>query len=463
MHSPIIQQLIQTIGQENVQLGQAVADSYSHIWKMEEPLIAKAILLPRSTNDVAAIMKLCHENQQPIVIHGGRTNLVGSTETGQEEIVISFEKMKQIIEVDEKSRTMTVEAGVILEEIHQAAEKKDLLFPMSFGAKGSAQIGGVIATNAGGLKVFRYGMTRQLILGLEVVMADGTIISSMKKIIKDNSAYDLKQLFIGSEGTLGLITKAVLKLSEAPSSRTSAFVAFDDYDKVVGFLKFMDKGLAGTLSSYELIWGRTYKSMTSPPALAKPPLPHGFQYYVLLEGLGSHPQEDQALFQRLMETAFEQELILDAAIANSDADLDWFWKIREDVHVIVSQCTFDQHFDISLPIALIGEHIDKTIPQLEAINGVEKVFPFGHLGDGNVHFIIGKVDESKALKNQINDVVYAGLQNIGGSMSAEHGIGLHKKSYLQLCRTREEIELMKLLKRTLDPFNLLNRGKVLDV
>jgi len=193
-------------------------------------------------------MKLCHKYGQAIIVLGGRTNLVGSTKPRGDELLISLEKMNAIVEVDPASRTMTVEAGVILENIQLSATNSDLMFPLNFGAKGTAQIGGIISTNAGGLRVLRYGMTRKLVLGLEVVLADGTIISSLKKIIKDNSAYDLKQLFIGSEGTLGIVTKAVLRLSEKPSSRTSCMVALSNYEQVVDFLKHIDKGLAGTLS-----------------------------------------------------------------------------------------------------------------------------------------------------------------------------------------------------------------------
>jgi len=214
------------------------------------------------------------------VVHGGLTGLVGGTATQKEEIVISTEKMNRIEELDKKSRTMTVQAGVILENIHQAASEKNLMFPVSFGAKGTAQIGGIISTNAGGLSVFRYGMTRNLVLGLEAVLADGTVISSMKKIIKDNSGYDLKQLFISSEGTLGIVTKAVLKLEEQPKSRNSAFISLNSYEKIVELLRFMDEGLGGNLSAFELMWEKTYRGLTNEHSSVKPPLPYGYKYYV---------------------------------------------------------------------------------------------------------------------------------------------------------------------------------------
>ncbi|MFK8102077.1 MAG: FAD-binding oxidoreductase, partial [Saprospiraceae bacterium] len=303
MKAQIITALIEQLGTEKVLTEAAVAERYCHIWRMDQSLNAIAVVLPRTTEELAAIMKICHQHGQAVVVHGGLTNLVGSTETQADELVISMEKMNQVEALDDKSRTITVQAGVILENIQNLAKEKALVFPLNFGAKGSAQIGGVISTNAGGLRVFRYGMTRNLVMGLEVVLADGTIMSSLKKIIKDNAAYDLKQLFIGSEGTLGIISKAVLKLVEAPRSRTSAFVGLNDYEKVIALLKFMDAGLAGTLSGFELIWHTTYSAMTSPPALAKPPLPQEFKYYVLLEALGSDQERDQETLQNLLEQA----------------------------------------------------------------------------------------------------------------------------------------------------------------
>lgn len=459
----IITLLQNAIDPSKVLTGETLKDRYVHIWKMDQPLNALAVVLPSKTEEVSAAMKACYETNTPVVVHGGLTNLVGSTETQGNEVVICMERMNKVIEVDTSSRTLSVEAGVILENAQIAAEEANLLLPLNFGAKGSAQIGGVISTNAGGLRVFRYGMTRALVLGLEVVMADGTVVNSMKKIIKDNSAYDIKHLYIGSEGTLGIITKAVLKLIERPQSRTSAFVAFNEYNKVVDFLKYMDRGMAGTLSGYELIWGETYQCMTSPPALSKPPLEHGYKYYVLLEGLGSDPARDQETLMQLLETAMEQELILDAAIADGSSDLEWFWKIREDVHVVASQCNNDQHFDISMPIGYIGDKVEEMKADLAQIEGVEKIYPFGHVADGNTHFIIGKRDTSTKLKNAINDAIYGKLKDVGGSVSAEHGIGLDKKAYLPLCRTEAEIQQMKVLKQSLDTKGILNPGKVLDI
>jgi len=463
MHTQLIQELNTVLKPSQILSGDQLQHRFHHIWKMDEPLEAVAVVIPTTTQEVSSILKICNEVQQRVSIHGGLTNLVGGTETLKEELVISLEKLNKIEELDASSRTMTVQSGVILEQIQKQAKENDLFFPLNFGAKGSAQIGGIISTNAGGLRVLRYGMTRNLVLGIEAVLMDGTIISSMKKIIKDNSGYDLKQLFIGSEGTIGVVTKAILKLQELPSSRVSAMVSINEYQNVVLLLKLMDAGFAGSLSGFELMWKSYYNVGTSAPSLMKPPLPQDSRYYVLVESLARDQSKDILILEQLLETALERGLIEDAVIASTEADLQWFWQIREDVHAITSQMNYDQHFDISLPIPLIGKTIDQIVAELKLLNGVEQVVTFGHVADGNIHLIIGKNESSQELTNSINEVIYRPLKTIGGSVSAEHGIGVHKKAYLHLCRSDEEINIMKTIKRSLDPNNLLNRGRIFDL
>lgn len=459
----VISQLTAKLGPDKIITGDDLKDRYTHVWSMDTPLVAKALILPNNTKDISIICEVCNKYKQPIIVHGGLTNLVGATTANIDQIVVSLEKLDQIIEVDQVGRNMTVEAGVLLENIHNAADGQDLLFPLNFGAKGSAQIGGCISSNAGGMRVIKYGMTRNQILGLEAVLADGTIISSMKKIIKDNSGYDIKQFFIGAEGTLAIITKAVLRLREKPSSRNCAFIGFDDFKMVVNFLKYIDKALGGKLSCYEVLWKSTYMALTSPPSQLSPPLSYQYKYYVLIEALGGAVDEDSSHFSSALQTALEKELILDAAIANSASDLSWFFNIREDVGVLKSGKGFDQHFDISLPISEIGDYVETT---LNVLNGLEKViiaYAFGHLADGNIHFIVMKESEDFDLKEMINKVVYGPLEEFNGSVSAEHGIGLDKKAYLHLSRSVAEIDTMKHLKRALDPNNILNPGRIFDI
>ena len=457
----LIKQFISIAGDGGVLRGEDLKFQFNHIWKMDSGLNALCLLYPASASQLSEIMKICYELEQPVVVFGGRSNLVGSTETSRGEVVIAMDKMNGIEEVDSGSRTMTVQAGVILENIQIEAQKNNLFFPLNFGAKGSAQIGGILSTNAGGMRVLRYGMTRNLVLGVEAVLADGRVVSSMKKIIKDNSAYDIKHLFIGSEGTLGVVTRAVLKLEERPLSRNCAFVSLNGYDNVIALLKSSDQQLAGTLSAFELMWRNTFEIMTNGLSDVKAPLGLGNEYYVLIESLGSNQEDDRVKLERVLEEALNHQIITDAALANSSDDVNMFFKIREEVHVLKSQCTFDQHFDISIPIPKIGKTIDRISEELREIEEVEQIFTFGHVADGNIHYVIGKSNDSPELKKRIDDVVYRPIKSLGGSVSAEHGIGLHKKDYLKLCRSEEEIALMHSLKKMMDPKNIMNRNKVL--
>ena len=462
MGSTVVDAIKSELGKEIVLSRDQLQDRYSHIWEMDRPLEAKAVVLPRTTDEVSRICRICHEMKQPIVVHGGLTGLVGSTRSAPDDLVISLEKMNTIEEIDERGRTITTQSGVVLETALRAAESKGLFLPLNFGARGSAQIGGCIATNAGGLRVVRYGMTRNMVLGLEVVLPDGTVLSSMKKLLKDNSGYGLYQLFIGSEGTLGIITKAVLRLQELPQSRNSAFVSFDQFEKVIDFLKFADSNLNGQLSGFEILWGDTYKDLTTSPSLHQPPLPHGHPFYVLLETLGGNITHDRELLETMLEKATKTGLVNDAVMAYSSKDLEEFWNVREDVGLLNKLSPFQQQFDISLPITKMADYVEETRKSLLAVPGVVHLNTFGHLADGNVHFVVGKSSEDQELKTKINEIVYTPLSALQGSVSAEHGIGIDKKPWLPYCRSSDELELMKKIKATIDPHKILNRGRIID-
>jgi len=257
--------------------GEDLKSRFYHIWKTDIPLESICLLLPKNTNQVSSILKICNNYNQEVIIHGGLTNLVGATKSSDNQVVISLEKMKNIIEIDEKGKTVTCESGVIIEDIINAVKDKDLLLPLNFGARGSAQIGGAVSTNAGGLRVFKYGMTRNLVMGLEVVLPDGTIISSLKKLMKDNSGYDLKQFFIGSEGTLGIVTKVVLRLYQHPKTRYTALAVTNDYKKVLDLLKFMEDKISKNLTAFELLWNDTYKQMISDKTIYNKYLPDNYK------------------------------------------------------------------------------------------------------------------------------------------------------------------------------------------
>jgi FAD/FMN-containing dehydrogenase len=457
----LVEHLVSICGPQAVLDQEALLERYHHIWKMDQPLQAVAVVLPASTQEVAAILQLCNQLKQEVVVHGGLTNLVGGTETQPHQLVLSLERMNTIEEVDPISKTLTAQAGVIIENLIDAAAERDLMLPLNFGAKGSAQIGGALATNAGGLRVFRFGMTRQLVLGLEYVLPDGRIVSSLKKIIKDNSGYDLKQLLIGSEGTLGIITKVVLRLTQAPKTRSSALVGVQNYAKVLDLLKHLDKGLGGTLSGFELMWQHTFETMTTPPSIHTAPLPKDYPYYVFIETMGNDPENDFLRLETLITEALETDIILDGVLAQTQRELNTIWQIREDVSVLAAQAQDDQHFDISLPIPKIGSIIDSITQELRALSFVDRIFTFGHVADGNIHFIIGKKQNSPEIIKAINEVVYRQLKENNGSVSAEHGIGLHKKDYLNTSKSEVEIAIMKQLKTLFDPHQILNPKRII--
>ena len=440
--------------------GDSLKSRFYHIWKTDSSLESICLLLPKNTNEISSILKICHDNNQEVIVHGGLTNLVGSTISNNNQVVISLEKMNKILEVDDLGKTLTCEAGAIIEDLINKAKEKDLLLPLNFGAKGSAQIGGAISTNAGGLRVFKYGMTRTLVLGIEVVLPDGTIISSLKKLMKDNTGYDLKQFFIGSEGTLGIVTKAVLRLYQLPKTRYTALAAINNYSKVLELLRFMENKISKNLTGFEMLWNKTYTQMVSDKTVYKKYLPDNYKYYVFIEFMGLDFDSDYNFFENAVMDSLNFGIIEDAVIGKDEKEQLNIWGIREDVAVLAEEKEFDQHFDISIPVDLIGDVIDQIIEKLESIDGVKTIFPFGHIADGNIHFIIGKDSDDEDLKSAINDVIYNATEKINGSISAEHGIGLDKKKYLVKSRSEDEINLMRLIKKSIDPKNILNPGRV---
>jgi len=448
------------LDKSSIVTGENLKSRFYHIWKTDLPLEAVCLLLPKDTDQVSGILKICNDNDQEVVIHGGLTNLVGSTKSTNKQVVISLEKMNNIIEIDEKGKTVTCESGVIIEDIINSVKEKNLLLPLNFGARGSAQIGGAVSTNAGGLRVFKYGMTRNLVLGLEAVLPDGTVISSLKKLMKDNTGYDLKQFFIGSEGTLGIVTKVILRLYQHPKTRYTALAVTDDYQKVLSLLKFMEYKISKNLTAFELLWNDTYKQMVSDKTMYNKYLPDNYKYYVLIEYMGGDFENDYDTFEKAIMQAIDQGIVDDAVLGKDEKEQQNIWGIREDVAVLAEEKKYDQQFDISIPVTQIGEIIDKTINELKNCKGVETIFPFGHVADGNIHFIIGKDSDDDDLKSKINEIIYSNTELVKGSISAEHGIGLDKKKYLKKSRSKDEIELMKLIKKSIDPKNILNPGRV---
>lgn len=455
----LITQLTELLGSNGVLTGEDVS-SREAAWG-KGPCEAAAILRPRTTEEVSKIMQICHAANQPIVAQGGKTGLVQGCIANGQEIALSFERMNQIEEVDSASRTMTVQAGVPLQSVHEAAEAVGFSFPLDLGARGSATIGGNISTNAGGNQVIRHGMTRNLVLGIEAVMADGTVITSLSKVIKNNAAYDLKQLFIGSEGTLGLVTRAVLKLSPLLTSQNTVLAATDSFAKVTELLNVMDRELGGHLSAFEVMWNSYYELVTNEVSHGKhSPMDRNYPYYVLMESMGTDQSKDAERFEQLLEQVFEQELIVDAVIAKSHKEREDLWQIRDNIEAVINWWPVFV-YDISLPIPLMEGYLVKMEDRIKARWPDAKVAIFGHLGDGNLHVVVACGSDSEESHHEVNEIVYGELAPLNGSLSAEHGIGLEKRDYLQYSRSKEEIALMHTLKQAMDPKGILNPGKVL--
>jgi FAD/FMN-containing dehydrogenase len=424
--------------------------------------VPSAILRPRSTEEVSQILKAAHRAGAAVVPWGGRTGLVDGA-YAQGAIALSLERMNAIEEIDPVAATMRVQAGCVLQTACEAADGQGLLLPLDLGARGSATIGGNISTNAGGNRVLRWGMMRDMVLGLEAVLADGTIVSAMNGLMKNNTGYDLKQLFIGSEGTLGVVTRAVLRLRAKPASHSVAFLAVDGFERLAPLLRRLERGLGGSLSAFEVMWPDFYELVTTAPAKGRPVLPYGRAFYVLVEAMGGDPEADVARFEQVLGQALEDGDIADAVIAQSGAERASIWSLRDDVGQTQRNAPIVT-FDVSLKIADMPPYVEAVRAALVGRWGeAVTLMVFGHLGDGNLHLIVGVGDRSREARHAVESIVYDPLQAIGGSISAEHGIGLQKREFLPLSRSPEELALMRVLKRALDPKGVLNPGKVVEV
>ena len=425
----------------------------------EEAIQAEIIVRPESTEEVSKILSVCNQAGQPVIVHGGLTGLVYGTRTSPDQLILSLERMNNIEEIDPIGRTLTCQSGVTLQNIQEKAESENMIFPLDLGARGSCSIGGNISTNAGGNRVIRYGMTRDSVLGIEAVTSDGTILSSMNRMIKNNAGYDLKQLFIGTEGTLGIVTRCVLRLREAPISQNTALVGIEDFSSIVRFLKHIDAGLGGNMSAFEVMWKEFYEMVTNSLDEKSLPLKKNIPYYVLVESMGSDQVKDEEHFESLLQKALEDSVIVDAVLAKSEKERKALWAFRDDVEK-QAQYGPTVMFDVSLPINEMEEYVSKVDLNLQKYWKDFHHIVWGHLADGNLHLVVGTGDlESDTIK-KIENSVYEPLELIGGSISAEHGIGLEKKPYLHLSRSEEEINYMKALKDTFDPKGILNPGLI---
>ena len=425
----------------------------------EEAIQAEIIVRPESTEEVSKILSVCNQAGQPVMVHGGLTGLVYGTRTSPDQLILSLERMNTIEDIDPVGRTLTCQSGVTLQNIQEKAESENMIFPLDLGARGSCSIGGNISTNAGGNRVIRYGMTRDSVLGIEAVTSDGTILSSMNRMIKNNAGYDLKQLFIGTEGTLGIVTRCVLRLREAPISQNTALVGIEDFSSIVKFLKHIDAGLGGNMSAFEVMWKEFYEMVTNSLDEKSLPLKKNIPYYVLVESMGSDQVKDEEHFESLLQKALEDSVIVDAVLAKSEKERKALWAFRDDVEK-QAQYGPTVMFDVSLPINEMEEYVSKVDLNLQKHWKEFHHIVWGHLADGNLHLVVGTGNLESDTIQKIENSVYEPLELIGGSISAEHGIGLEKKPYLHLSRSEEEINYMKALKDTFDPKGILNPGLI---
>lgn len=461
--SPFLAALQQIVGEAHVITAPDQCQTYLTDWSGEKGEAPLAVVRPKTTEDISQILALCHQARCAVIPQGGLTGLAGGATVRGQAIALSMERLKGVIELDGDSATMTVWAGTPLESIQQAAAEAGYLFALDLGARGSCQIGGNAATNAGGNRVIRYGMTRDLILGLEVVQADGTILSMLNKMAKNNAAFDLKHLFIGSEGTLGVISKLVLRLHPQVNGANTALIALPDFSSVTRLLRYAQQELSGLVSAFEVMWQDYYQIATTVGG-SRAPISAEYPLYVLMDMQSTNPEQSAEQFEAVLEHAFNEGWAVDAAIAQSHADAEDFWALRDAVSEILPHYAPTINFDISFPISRIGEGVEQLRNAIMEYDSSLTTMFFGHVGDGNIHLLVGPIPNGdKSIEHAIEKRCYEITQRLNGSVSAEHGIGLHKKPWLSYSRTEAELALMRTLKQALDPHNILNPGKVFDL
>ncbi|HEU0160859.1 MAG TPA: FAD-binding oxidoreductase [Rhizomicrobium sp.] len=429
-------------------------------YKGHSPLLLK----PATTAQVSDILRLCHDSGTAVVPQGGNTGLVGGQIPFHGEVLLSTKRLNRIRALDAQGATLTVEAGVTLAAVQQAAAEVNLLFPLSLASEGSCTIGGNIATNAGGTHVLRYGMTRALVLGLEAVLADGSVLDMARALHKDNTGYDLRQLLIGSEGTLGVVTAATLRLFPRPEVSVTALAAVPSPQAAVALLGALQARTGGLLSAFELIPRIALEFVTRHIADTRDPMSAPSPWYVLMEATGGREANIAATFENGLADAVSDGLVTDAVVAASQAQAAALWKLRESISEAQKREGASIKHDISVPVAAIPDFLARATPAVLAIVPGARPVSFGHLGDGNLHFNFNSPADGDdaaflagwdAVQQCVHDIVKA----FGGSISAEHGIGAMKVAALPRYKSHAELEAMRAIKAALDPKNILNPGK----
>jgi FAD/FMN-containing dehydrogenase len=460
MHNPLRASLAAIVGESNVLVGENDTAPYFADWRRQYRAAAEAVVRPATTAEVSAVVRCCAEAGVAIVPQGGNTGLCGgSVPTGRRrEVVLSLARLNRIRELDARNDTLTAEAGCVLADIQRAAAAADRLFALSLAAEGSCQIGGNLSTNAGGVNVLRYGSARDQVLGLEAVLPDGRVWHGLRGLRKDNTGYDLKQLFIGAEGTLGVITAAVLKLHPKPTAAATAWIEVPDAARAVDLLGHLHRTCGERLTAFELISRRCVDAVLARRATIRDPIPGRGAWFALVEmndsGSGAALT---GLLEKALAGAHDASLATDAVIAKNDSESRALWAIREDIPE--AQFSNVKH-DISVAVSKIPAFIARAGAALEAAIPGVPVYCFGHVGDGNLHYNVGDA-ALLARREEVNRIVYQQVDTFGGSISAEHGLGQLKREEIARHKAPLELELMRAVKRALDPQGLMNPGKVI--
>lgn len=435
-------------------------DLVPHVTEGRGTLRGEAAIMvsPSSTEEVAAVVRVCAAGGVSIVPQGGNTGLCGGAvpDDSGTQVILNLSRMNRVRSIDPLDFSIVVDAGCILANIQAAAREVQRIFPLSLGAEGSCQIGGNLSTNAGGINVIRYGTTRNLVLGLEVVLADGSVLNGLRTLRKDTAGYDLKHLFIGSEGTLGIITGAALKLYPDPGSTCVAMLALATAGDAVRVLAALRESLADNIEAFELIGDSAFELVERHIPDARLPFENSFPWYVLLEVSvgGSNESVENALAQ-----CVEQNLVLDAVIAKSEAEGDLFWRMRHSISAAQKQEGTMLKHDISVPIGRMEEFLIRSQELLAESLPDARLIAFGHVGDGNLHYNLHLPTETVSGETATT-ALYDLVAEFGGSFSAEHGVGVLKRDYLIRYRNEVDLEVMRALKKALDPAYILNPGKV---
>ena len=467
----ILAVLQEIVGAEHVLTGEQ-AQAYLTDWRGRYTGKAQAVVRPGSAEEIAKIMKTCQQYEIPVVPQGGNTGLCGGATPNNkgDAIVVLLTRLNKVLEIDTDNDTITVQAGCILQSVQEAAANAGRLFPLSLAAEGSCTIGGNLATNAGGTQVLRYGNTRDLALGLQVVTADGEIWDGLRGLRKDNTGYDLRNLYIGSEGTLGIITAATLKLYPQPVAKCTALLALDDIEASVKMLSRARAGFGSSLTGFELMSNYCLRSVTNLFPQQKMPFEGPSlesAWYALLEISDSESAEHaRERFEHVVGEAIEAGEVQDAVIAESIQQSKDLWHLRESIPLAEAEIGKGIKHDVSIPVSKIAEFVEKTNGLLQkSFPGVRHII-FGHLGDGNLHYNVGAPlgEEEGFLSRQkeVYEVVHNSVHAFNGSISAEHGVGQLKKDLLPNYKSAVELSLMRKIKRALDPNGLMNPGKVIN-